>query len=135
LQATQAGPAASMSAAQCIRTAAAARSAAPPLAGTDRVASGHSRAGSGSNPSTIWLSRSATRAARRSPKLIGATLAPRPATAGTIVNDVGVSLGRIAWIATVATCVVAAILLFVSDYTGYGLLALAVGASAAINLR
>jgi hypothetical protein len=50
-------------------------------------------------------------------------------------HDVGVPLSRIAWIATVITCVVAAILLFVSDYTGYGFLALAVGASAAINLR
>jgi hypothetical protein len=46
----------------------------------------------------------------------------------------GVPLSRIAWIATVVVCVVAAILLFVSDYTGYGFLALAVGASAAINL-
>jgi hypothetical protein len=50
-------------------------------------------------------------------------------------HDVGVSLGRIAWTATVIACVIAAILLFFSDYTGYGFLALAVGASAAINLR
>ena len=46
-----------------------------------------------------------------------------------------VSLGRIAWATTVGVCVLAAILLFFSDYTGYGVLALAVGASAAINLR
>ena len=44
-------------------------------------------------------------------------------------------LSRIAWITTVVACVVAAILLFLSDYTGYGFLALAVGASAAINVR
>jgi hypothetical protein len=50
-------------------------------------------------------------------------------------HDVPVPLSRIAWITTVVVCVVAAILLFVSDYTGYGVLALAVGASAAINLR
>ena len=50
-------------------------------------------------------------------------------------HDVGVPLSRIAWITTVVVCVVAAILLFVSDYTGYGALALAVGVSAAINLR
>jgi hypothetical protein len=50
-------------------------------------------------------------------------------------HDVPVSLGRIAWLTTVVACVIAAILLFISDYTGYGALALAVGASAAINLR
>jgi dolichol kinase len=50
-------------------------------------------------------------------------------------QDVAVSLGRIAWSITFAICVIAAICLFFSDYTGYGVLALAVGASAAINLR
>jgi len=50
-------------------------------------------------------------------------------------HDVAVPLGRIAWLTTVIVCVIAAILLFISDYTGYGVLALAVGASAAINLR
>jgi hypothetical protein len=54
-----------------------------------------------------------------------------PAPAATMSR---VPLSRIAWIATVVVCVVAAILLFVSDYTGYAFLALAVGASAAINL-
>ena len=48
---------------------------------------------------------------------------------------VGVSLGRIAWSTTVGVCVIAAIALFASDYTGYAVLALAVAASAAINLR
>jgi hypothetical protein len=48
---------------------------------------------------------------------------------------VGVELGRVAWLSTVGACILAAVLLFLSDYTGYALLALAVGASAAINLR
>ena len=44
-------------------------------------------------------------------------------------------LSRIAWLATVAACIITAFLLLLSDYTGYAVLALAVGASAAINLR
>ena len=47
----------------------------------------------------------------------------------------GVSIGRIAWITTVAGFVIAAICLFISDYTGYAVLSLAVAACAAINLR
>ena len=44
-------------------------------------------------------------------------------------------LDRIAWLTTVAAAVITALLLFLSGYTGYGVLSLAVGASAAINLR
>ncbi len=44
-------------------------------------------------------------------------------------------LNRIAWIVTVIACVVLAALLLVAGYQGYGALALAIGASAAINLR
>ncbi|MBA3329168.1 MAG: hypothetical protein H0T43_12795 [Solirubrobacterales bacterium] len=44
-------------------------------------------------------------------------------------------LHRIAWLVTVAAAAVTALLLFLSGYTGYGALSLAVGASAAINLR
>ena len=44
-------------------------------------------------------------------------------------------LSRIAWLTTVAACVLTAILLLLSDYQGYAGLALAVGISAAINLR
>ena len=44
-------------------------------------------------------------------------------------------LNRIAWTVTVAACVITAILLLISDYYGYAAIALAVGASAAINLR
>jgi hypothetical protein len=44
-------------------------------------------------------------------------------------------LNRIAWLATVAAALITSILLFVSGYNGYGALAIAVGLSAAINLR
>jgi hypothetical protein len=44
-------------------------------------------------------------------------------------------LQRIAWLVTVAAALITAILLFVSGYNGYGALAIAVGVSAAINLR
>ena len=60
---------------------------------------------------------------------------PRRSTVESIRHDVVVSLGRIAWITTVAVFVIAAICLFFSDYTGYAVLSLAVAASAAINLR
>jgi negative regulator of sigma E activity len=46
-----------------------------------------------------------------------------------------VPLSRIAWLVTVAACVIAAVLLLVASYQGYAALAVAVGASAAINLR
>jgi uncharacterized membrane protein len=46
-----------------------------------------------------------------------------------------VSLQRIAWAVTVGICLVGALLLFVAGYQGYGVLAIAVGAAAAINLR
>jgi hypothetical protein len=45
-----------------------------------------------------------------------------------------VPLSRIAWLITVVACLVAAVLLLVGGYQGYAALALAVGASAAINL-
>ncbi len=44
-------------------------------------------------------------------------------------------LNRIAWIVTVAACALLTVLLLVAGYQGYGALAFAVGASAAINLR
>ena len=53
----------------------------------------------------------------------------------SIRHDVVVSVGRIAWLTTVAVFVIAAICLFFSDYTGYAVLSLAVAASAAVNLR
>ena len=44
-------------------------------------------------------------------------------------------LARIAWLTTVAACLVAAVLLLISGYDGYAGLAVAVAAAAAINLR
>jgi hypothetical protein len=46
-----------------------------------------------------------------------------------------VPLSRIAWLATVALAVIVGIVLLIDNYTGYGLLAFVVAASAAINLR
>ena len=47
----------------------------------------------------------------------------------------GVPLSRIVWLTTVAICVLAAVLLLVSQYYGYAGVLAAVGLSAAINLR
>lgn len=44
-------------------------------------------------------------------------------------------LNRIAWAVTVVAALVTALLLFLSGYNGYGALAIAVGVSAAINVR
>ena len=46
-----------------------------------------------------------------------------------------VPLSRIAWLLTVGASLIAALLLLISNYDGYALLAVAVGLSAAINLR
>ena len=43
-------------------------------------------------------------------------------------------LPRISWLLTVATCLVAAVLLLVNGYLGYFGVLLAVGAAAAVNL-
>jgi hypothetical protein len=43
-------------------------------------------------------------------------------------------LSRFAWITTVLVALITAVLLLLSDYTGYAALSVAVGASAAINL-
>ena len=52
-----------------------------------------------------------------------------------IGEDADVPLNRIAWVLTVVAAFVTALLLFLSGYKGYGVLAIAVGLSAAINLR
>jgi hypothetical protein len=52
-----------------------------------------------------------------------------------IREDAGVSFNRIAWLVTVGAALITALLLFVSGYNGYGALAVAVGLSAAMNLR
>jgi hypothetical protein len=45
-----------------------------------------------------------------------------------------VPLSRVAWIVTVFVALVTAALLALAGYTGYGVLSVAVGVSAAINL-
>jgi hypothetical protein len=45
-----------------------------------------------------------------------------------------VSLARASWIAVVAICAIAAALLLLADYTGYGITVGAVGLAAAVNL-
>jgi hypothetical protein len=44
-------------------------------------------------------------------------------------------LQRLAWLVTVGACLITAVLLLVSGYTGYAAVFAAVGGSAAINLR
>lgn len=63
---------------------------------------------------------------------LGHPCRPRIERSGTLSR---VPLSRIAWLATVAACLVTALLLLLANYHGYAGLALAVGASAAINLR
>jgi hypothetical protein len=46
-----------------------------------------------------------------------------------------VPLSKIAWLTTVGVCLVTAVLMFIAGYNGYAGVAIAVGASAAINLR
>ena len=50
-------------------------------------------------------------------------------------NSRPVPLSRIAWLVTVAICVVAALILLLSGYDGYAGVVLAVAVAAAINLR
>jgi hypothetical protein len=45
-----------------------------------------------------------------------------------------VTIGRIAWLVTALTCVVAGLVLLLSGYQGYAAVVVVVGASAAINL-
>jgi hypothetical protein len=61
----------------------------------------------------------------------------RPADSESAIcgQNSGVPLSRIAWIATVVICVVAAVLVLLNGYVGYFFVLLAVAASAAINLR
>jgi hypothetical protein len=46
-----------------------------------------------------------------------------------------VPLSRIAWLVTVAICVIASLILLLSGYIGYAGVVLAVALAAAINLR
>jgi hypothetical protein len=60
----------------------------------------------------------------------------RPPAAQTWILRVSMSMpfSRLAWIATVLVAVLTALLLLLAGYTGYAVLSLAIGASAAINL-
>ena len=44
------------------------------------------------------------------------------------------NLGRASWLAVVAICAIAVVLLALSGYTGYSIVVAFVGASAAVNL-
>jgi hypothetical protein len=46
-----------------------------------------------------------------------------------------VPLSRLAWLVTLGACLIAALVLLLSGYDGYAGIAVAVGLSAAINLR
>ena len=59
----------------------------------------------------------------------------RAGVIGAGENTPGVPLSRIAWLVTVAICVIAFALLLISGYQGYAFVLLAVALSAAINLR
>ena len=63
--------------------------------------------------------------------------AERPADSESAIwrQNSAVPLSRIAWIATVAICVIAALLVLLNGYVGYFFVLLAVGAAAAINIR
>jgi membrane-bound ClpP family serine protease len=50
-------------------------------------------------------------------------------------HDTPVPFSRIAWLATVAICFLAAVLLVIDAYYGYAGVLAAIGLSAAINLR
>lgn len=52
-----------------------------------------------------------------------------------IGKDARVGFNKIAWLVTVAAALVTALLLFLAGYNGYAAVAIAVAASAAINLR
>ncbi|CAA9499964.1 MAG: hypothetical protein AVDCRST_MAG67-1870 [uncultured Solirubrobacteraceae bacterium] len=52
-----------------------------------------------------------------------------------IGEDAAVGFNKIAWLVTVTAALITALLLFLSGYNGYGAVAVAVGLSAAINLR
>ena len=61
------------------------------------------------------------------------TVPPRRPSAGSETMP-RVSLERVAWLSTVAACLLGAVLLLIAGYLGYGALAVAVGLAAAINL-
>jgi len=65
---------------------------------------------------------------------------PDPIEVYVLFPDVGphcralMPLSRVAWLVTVAACLLTALVLLLEGYDGYALVAVAVGLSAAINL-
>jgi hypothetical protein len=57
------------------------------------------------------------------------------AGSGTSRQNSRVPLSKIAWLATVAICLIAALLVLLNGYYGYAGVLLAVAGAAAINLR
>jgi hypothetical protein len=62
-------------------------------------------------------------------------IASRPQRSAPVTRMRRMNLARIAWLVTVLACLVTAVLLVFDRYYGYAGVALAVGVSAAINLR
>jgi hypothetical protein len=96
------------------------------------------RAASAASPASRAPDASRT-AAARSPGVsvaIRASAAPGVRTAViAAVETTVMSLRRLAWLVTVLICAVASLVLVLSGYQGYAAVVLAVGLSAAINLR
>lgn len=60
---------------------------------------------------------------------------PAPAAETELTAEASRSLARFWWSLTTAVCLVAAVIALIEGYRGYALVAFAVAASAAINLR
>lgn len=60
---------------------------------------------------------------------------PAAAAETELATESGRSLARFSWSLTTAVCLVAAVIALIEGYRGYALVAFAVAASAAINLR
>lgn len=58
-----------------------------------------------------------------------------PAEGEPVEDGRSIDLGRMAWLATVAVCLVTVAVLLAKGYAGYALVTLAVALSAAVNLR
>lgn len=58
----------------------------------------------------------------------------RPTVVDAVGENAAVSISRIWWLIATLAALLAGVLLFISGYNGYGALAIAVAASAAINL-
>ena len=85
--------------------------------------------------------RASSNAPNGRPTADGVEEEPALENRGTVSGDVPaegenatVELARIGWLATVVACMIAAVILLLQGYFGYGAVTLAVAFSAAINL-